>query len=157
MPGPGSGNFFFRLSRFPLDGTETILDIHSSGHRIFVTVTRVLISLREYLINSKTGNQSLPNLPIEISNSECDRLNPLVREISSSQIFNINCGLSDKVGDDHYFLFYTDSKNCVAAGMSNPHQNQHELWVRLINRSYGTELVAPRRNIKPVTYLNEKK
>ena len=151
LPKPESGQFCFRLSRFPLDGTETIVDVYSNGHRFFVTVTRFLLSLRAFLINSKTEDVSFANFPIEISTSECQRLNPLIREISTSQIFDISSRLSDGIRDDHFFLFYTDSNNCIAAGMSNPYQNQNELWIRLINRSFGTELVAPRRNFKTAT------
>jgi hypothetical protein len=114
-------------------------------------VTRFLLSLRAFLINSKTEDVSFANFPIEISTSECQRLNPLIREISTSQIFDISSRLSDGIRDDHFFLFYTDSNNCIAAGMSNPYQNQNELWIRLINRSFGTELVAPRRNFKTAT------
>ena len=151
LPKPDSGQFCFRLSRFPLDGTETIVDIYSNGHRVFVTVTRFLLSLRVLLGNSKTEDACFRNFPVEISTSECDKLNPLIREISTSQIFDISSRLSDGERDDHFFLFYIDLNNCIAAGISNPYQNQNELWIRLINRSFGTELVAPRRNIKTAT------
>lgn len=151
LPKPDSGQFCFRLSRFPLDGTETIVDVYSSGHRVFVTVTRFLLSLREFLGNSKSEDVCFTDFPVEISTSECEKFNPLIREISTSQIFDISSRLSNEVGEDHFFLFYTDSNNCIAAGMSNPYQNQNELWIRLINRSFGTELVAPRRNIQTAT------
>ena len=95
-------------------------------------------------------------LALEISLSKFPLLNVInlirwIREISTSQIFDISSRLSDGERDDHFFLFYTDSNNCIAAGISNPYQNQNELWIRLINRSFGTELVAPRRNIKTAT------
>ena len=53
--------------------------------------------------------------------------------------------LSESENDDHYFLFKTDSINCFVYGISNPCIKKDESWIRLINRSFGTELVPPRR------------
>ena len=148
LPEPNSNEFSMRLSRFPTDGTETILDIHSSGSRVFVTVTRFMKSLRRLLYLSST-DFSIINayFPIEISISECNRDDPLMREISTNQIFDIESSLSDERDDNHYFLFFTDSQKCISAGISNPLDKLNEQWVRLINRSYGTELVPPRRKL----------
>ena len=86
--------------------------------------------------------------PIEISISECEANDPLIREIFSNQIFEIESNLSDKREDNHYFMFFTDSRKCISAGISNPLDKLNEQWIRLINRSYGTELVPPRRKVR---------
>ena len=146
LPMPDSNEFCMRLSRFPVDGTETILDLHTSGSRVFVTVTRFLYSLRRMLQFSTYSKSKVITEPlIEISISECDGNDPLIREILSKQIFDIESNLSDKREDNHYFLFFTDSRKCISAGISNPLNKLNEQWIRLINRSYGTELVPPRR------------
>ena len=135
-----------RLSRFPVDGTETIVDLHMSGSRVFVTVTRFLYSLRKILqFSTFSKSKDISESPIEISISECEANDPLIREILSNQIFDIENNLSDKRDDNHYLLFFTDSRTCISAGISNPIDKLNEQWIRLINRSYGTELVPPRR------------
>ena len=148
LPAPNSNEFSMRLSRFPTDGTETILDIHSSGSRVFVTVTRFMKSLRSLLLLPSTNySMAIPQFPVEISISECNGNDPILREVLINQIFDIECNLSDERDDDHYFLFFTDSRKCISAGISNPSDKLNEQWIRLINRSYGTELVPPRRGL----------
>ena len=136
-----------RLSRFPNEGTETILDIHTVGSRVFVTVTRFLNSLRER-ITTPTNDicQDTHLIAVDISISEISEGDPIIREILSKQIFDLKSDLNQEIKDNHFFLFFTDSKNCVSAAISNPVQKLNEQWVRLINRSYGTELNAPRRD-----------
>ena len=136
-----------RLSRFPNEGTETILDIHSMGTRVFVTVTRFLNSLRERVKTfSKDNSHDTPLITIDISISQISGRDPIIREILSNQIFDIKSDLNQEIKDNHFFLFFSDSQNCVTAAISNPFQKLNEQWVRLINRSYGTELNAPRRD-----------
>ena len=147
LPKPNSDNFCMRLSRFPNEGTETILDIHTVGARVFVTVTRFLNSLRERITTFSNDNcQDSSLITVDISISELSGTDPIIREILSNQIFDIKSDLNQEIKDNHFFLFFTDSQNCVTAAISNPFQKLNEQWVRLINRSYGTELIAPRRD-----------
>ena len=149
LPKPNSDNFCMRLSRFPNEGTETILDIHTVGSRVFVTVTRFLNSLRERITTPTNDNcQDSHLIAVDISISEISERDPIIREILSKQIFDLKSDLNQEIKDNHFFLFFTDSQNCVSAAISNPVQKLNEQWVRLINRSYGTELKAPRRDIQ---------
>ena len=142
-----------RLSRFPYEGTETILDIHTVGTRFFVTVTRFLNSLRERITTFTDENGQDSNFPsVDISISEISETDPIIREILSNQIFDLKSDLNQEIKDNHFFLFFTDSQNCVSAAISNPFQKLNEQWVRLINRSYGTELKAPRRDMQKLHF-----
>ena len=97
LPKPDSNEFCMRLSRFPVDGTETIVDLHMSGSRVFVTVTRFLYSLRKILqFSTFSKSKDISESPIEISISECEANDPLIREVLSNQIFDIENNLSDK-------------------------------------------------------------
>lgn len=149
LPQPNSSELCMRLSRFPFEGTETILDIHTSGPRVFVTVTRFLNSLRRKL-TALTPDVIMPStqIPVEISISECKSSDPIIREILTSEIYDIECDISEKNDDSHFFLFFTDSQRCISVGISNPYEKLNEQWIRLINRSYGTELVPPRRKLR---------
>ena len=46
LPEPQSGRIFLRLTRLPIDGPETIVDVKSFGKRYFITVTRFIEPLR---------------------------------------------------------------------------------------------------------------
>ncbi len=146
LPEPNSGNFSLRLSRFPRTGPETIIDIYKKGKRVFISVTRFLDSLRSIIrrFDEQTGSFDF-TIPIEISTSEttCNEL--LLKEVFQNKTFELENGISKSQDDDHYFLFFTDSINCIATGMSNPYERKHEFWIRIINRSYGSELHPPRR------------
>jgi hypothetical protein len=144
-----------RLSRFPNEGTETILDIHTMGARVFVTVTRFLNSLRERVMTSSNDNyEGSPLTTVDISISEISGSDPIIREILSNQIFDLKSDLNQEIKANHFFLFFTNSQNCVSAAISNPFQKLNEQWVRLINRSYGTELNAPRRDTQKLHSLS---
>ncbi len=154
LPEPNSKNFSFRLSRFPIDGTETIVDIHSSGERIFISVTRFLKSIRRHILETKTGELDCDiKLGVEISISECNYNEPILREILNSNIFDLTSDLSESIDDNHFFIFFTDSHNCISSGISNPYEKQEEHWIRILNRSYGAELTPPRRTFKGISTL----
>ena len=144
-----------RLSRFPIEGTETILDIHTVGTRVFVTVTRFLNSLRERITTCSNDNyEGSPLITVDISISEISGSDPIIREILSNQIFDLKSDLNQEIKANHFFLFFTNSQNCVSAAISNPFQKLNEQWIRLINRSYGTELNAPRRDTQKLHSLS---
>jgi hypothetical protein len=43
-------------------------------------------------------------------------------------------------------LFFTDTIDCKIAAITDPYKiRKAEAWHRIINRSYGAELVPPRR------------
>ena len=149
LPEVNSNNFFFRLSRFPVEGVETILDIHSSGDRIFISVTRFRKSIRKHYINSKNSEIVVnPKIDVEISISEFNRNEPILKDITNNNIFNLLSDLSTDINDNHYFIFFTDSHNCISSGISNPYEKHNEQWIRILNRSYGSELAPPRRIVK---------
>ncbi len=149
LPEVNSNNFFFRLSRFPVDGVETILDIHSSGKRIFISVTRFRESIRKNYINFNHSEiVEKPKIGVEISISEFNRNEPILKDITNNNIFNLLSDLSSDINDSHYFIFFTDSHNCIFSGISNPYEKDNEQWIRILNRSYGSELAPPRRIVK---------
>lgn len=149
LPEPSSNNFSFRLSRFPMHGKETIIDIYSSGSRYFITVTRFLFSIRDILKHSLDYNAvNNLKLPIEISISECPCNDPILSEINKSSIFDLASSLSPNIDSDHFFIFYTDSRNCISSGISDPYGKNDEQWIRILNRSYGTALIPPRRSLE---------
>lgn len=142
MPEPDSGNLSMRFAKFPLGGSESIIDIYTCGKRVFITVTRFLASLRVFL--DKSAMNPPLKIPIEISTSEINKQEPLFNEVFFRNQ-ELSGNLSKSENDDHYFLFKTDSINCFVYGISNPCLKKDESWIRLINRSFGTELVPPRR------------
>ena len=153
LPNPGATNFSFRLSRFPTEGTETVVDIHSSGKRLFISVSRFLKSLRKELHFSKNNLSCKLIIPVEISITELDRSEPILREIINDHIFDLSSDLSSNIDEDHFFIFFTDSHNCISSGISNPYEKHDEQWIRILNRSYGAELTPPRRNVANISVL----
>ena len=150
LPAPNSGNFLLRLARFPDRGTETIVDIIQQKHRILLKVTRILVNLRELLIKGNIEKK----VPVEISFSHIDQNEPLVQELKRDTHYQLINDLVDSKKGSHFFLFYTDSMECIAKGISNPHEKDWaEAWQRLINRSYGTEHIVPRRNARTSNLL----
>ena len=148
LPDPNSGNFSFRIARFPSEGLEVLTDVYKVGARFHIQVTHFLESLRPRLSEIEPTN-SLFELPIsiEISCSACDHNNPLVSELIKRPPFEFQNDLSDSQSENHFFIFYTDSHNYIAKAISEPHSKSWaEDWQRLINRSYGTEHLPPRRN-----------
>ena len=147
LPVPNSGNLSFRIARFPSEGTEVITDIYKHGSRFHVQVTRFLVSLRDRIANGHTGKHTGLDVATEISCSTCERDNPLVAELRNRPPFDLRNDLSGSESENHYFIFFTDSKNCVAKAVSQPYAKPWtEDWQRLINRSYGAEHLPPRRN-----------
>jgi hypothetical protein len=146
LPEPQSGRIFLRLTRLPIDGPETIIDVKSFGKRYFITVTRFIeplrISYQSFLNKNLSGEFCVP---VEISTSECSLNEPLVKECKSSYIYDLKSNFISEDNTDFYYLFCTDSFNCVTSFTTYPHNQTDELWQRIINRSYGAELVPPRR------------
>ena len=148
LPAPNSGNFSFRIARFPSEGFEVLTDVYKVGARFHIQVTRFLEPLRLRLSEKKPINAPF-DLPvsIEISCSTCEHTNPLVSELLLRPPFEFQNDLSGSQKENHFFIFYTDSQNCTAKAISEPHNKSWaEDWQRLINRSYGTEHIPPRRN-----------
>ena len=148
LPSPNSGLFFFRLIRLPKEGVETTIDLYSKGNRIFLKVSRILQSLRES--DGDSGEQyakiSNPVIPVEISSGLCNADEPIVREIIRGTPLKLKSKLQSDRDGSHYFIFFTDSRDCIASGITDPHHvNKCELWTRLICYSYGVEQITPRR------------
>lgn len=140
--------FFFRLIRLPKEGVETAVDLYSKGNRIFLKVSRVLQPLRELDLNSNEQypNDSRLNIPVEISTGSCDIDEPIVREIYRGTPLRLSTKLKGSNEGSHYFIFFTDSRECTATGITDPHYvNKCELWTRLICYSYGVEQLTHRR------------
>ena len=148
LPQPHSGLFSFRLVRLPKEGVETVVDLYSKGSRIFLKVSRILHPLRDLIGLSHEDSWPFQTrrIPVELSSAFCEPDEPLVREIRRSTPFELESNLSGGRADSHYFVFFTDSHECVAKGISNPHDlDDTELWTRLITYSYGVEQLPPRR------------
>ncbi|MAS78930.1 MAG: hypothetical protein CMI25_00750 [Opitutae bacterium] len=148
LPPPNSGLFFFRLIRLPKEGVETSIDLYSKGSRVFLKVSRILHPLRDIDRVSKhqTGDSSGIGVPVEISSGLCDADEPIVREILRGTPMELESKLKGDPDGSHYFIFFTDSRECVASGITDPHHvNKCELWTRLICYSYGAEQIAHRR------------
>ena len=148
LPEPQSGEFFFRLVRLPVEGVETVVDVYSRGYRLFIRLSRMLSSLRKLEIDSDADYEEpcLNRVPVEISVGPCDPTEPIVREIRRGSPFELESRLLDEPEEAHYFVFHTDSKDCVARAISSPHGSGGcELWTRLICYSYGAEQNPPRR------------
>ena len=147
LPEPNTNSWLFRLARLPAKGRETLVDVEKRGGRFFVTVSRFLIPLRR-LWESHGRPQILPKgiVPVEISISTLPVDDPLNREIMGYTPLDCLDAPSNDPVADHYFCFFTDTRECNIATISNPYENRKaESWHRLINRSYAAELVAPRR------------
>ena len=92
-------------------------------------------------------------LPIEISISECPSNEPILNEIFNTSIFDLASGLSPSKDTDHFFIFFTDSHNCISSGISDPFGKNDEQWIRILNRSYGSTLIPPRRTLANYSLL----
>lgn len=152
LPEPGSGKFCMRLIRLPVDGPETIIDIKSVGHRYFVTTSRFIEPLRQSvkgLMNGKISENF--RIPMEISSSECSGNESLILECKNESIYGLRSSFSSIDDVDLFYFFFTDSFNCVTATTTHLHRQTDELWQRIINRSYGTELIPPRRFSRRLT------
>ncbi len=157
LPPPNSNLFFFRLIRLPKEGVETAIDLYSKGNRIFLKVSRILQPLRELDKDSNElhTNFSSPCIPVEISSGLCGVDEPIVREILRGTPLKLNSKLQGDHDGSHYFVFFTDSRECIAGGITDPHYvNKCELWTRLICYSYGVEQITPRRFYRRDLSLN---
>jgi hypothetical protein len=148
LPQPQSGLFSFRLVRLPKEGVETVVDLYSKGSRVLLKVSRILHPLRN-LVENNQGTSSSPlenRIPVELSSGLCESEEPLVREIRRGTPLQLTSNLSGGFEDSHYFVFFTDSHECIAKGITNPSDLPNgELWTRLITFSYGVEQLPPRR------------
>jgi hypothetical protein len=134
--------------RLPKEGVETVVDLYSKGSRVFLKVSRILHPLRKLVEFPEEACMSSQKtrIPVELSSGLCEMEEPLVREIRRGTPFELISNLSGGCADSHYFVFFTDSHECVAKGITNPHDvNKCELWTRLIAYSYGAEQLPPRR------------
>jgi len=134
--------------RLPKEGVETVVDLYSKGSRVFLKVSRILHPVRKLVdYNLETSDSPLENrIPVEISSGICEREEPLVREIRRGTPFELTSNVTGGSADSHYFVFFTDSHECIAKGISNPSElPSGELWTRLITFSYGVEQLPPRR------------
>jgi hypothetical protein len=148
LPPPDSDMFFFRLIRLPKEGVETAVDLYSKGNRIFLRVSRVLQPLRELDqdSNEQYANNSRFGIPVEVSSGSCAVDEPIVREILRGTPLKLSSKLQGDKEGSHYFIFFTDSRECIATGITDPHYvNKCELWTRLICYSYGVEQLTHRR------------
>ena len=133
--------------RLPKEGVETVVDLYSKGSRVFLKVSRILHPLRklvEFLQEDCTPSHE-NRIPVELSSGVCEIEEPLVREIRRGTPFELSSNLSGGCADSHYFVFFTDSHDCIAKGITNPFDLKNcELWTRLITYSYGVEQLPPR-------------
>jgi|TARA_B100001093_G_C26823899_1_gene1013174 hypothetical protein len=152
LPDPKSGKFCMRLIRLPVDGPETIIDIKSVGYRYFVTTTRFIEPLRLSMKSFMKGKFSEKlTIPVEISSSECPVNEPMIVECKNESIYGLRSSFSSIDDVDLFYFFFTDSVNCVTATTTDVYRQSDELWQRIINRSYGTELIPPRRFSRRLT------
>ena len=150
LPPPHSGRTYLRLVRLAKKGRETVMDVYTSGNRMRIRITRFLAPLRETIkIDPLDGNLSIiPDIkvPVEVSSGDLEPWDSFTRMIAKVDFGNFAHDLSDEIGDDHYFMFYTNSSGYTAKAISNPHTKKWpENWLHLIHRSYGMELHPPRR------------
>jgi len=149
LPTPKSEKFCFRLSRFPLSGMETTIDLVDYKSRVMLKVTRILTPLREILVSEK---KIIPK--VEISCGYIDSNEYLFSELQRLRNTKVYSDLEDSENTSHFFMFYTDSYSCTVAGISNPHDKMWaELWQRIINRSYGLEHRVARRHLRSCNLL----
>ena len=152
LPDPDSEKFCMRLIRLPVDGPETIIDIKSVGYRYFVTTTRFIEPLRLSLKGSVNGELSENmRIRVEISSSECSANESMILECKNESIYGLRSSFSPMDDVDLFYFFFTDSVNCVTATTTGVYCKSDELWQRIINRSYGTELIPPRRFSRRLT------
>ena len=152
LPDPKSGKFCMRLIRLPVNGPETIIDIKSVGYRYFVTTTRFIEPLRLSMKGFMNGKFSEKlTVPVEISSAECSGNEPMIVECKNESIHGLKSSFSSTDNVDLFYFFFTDSVNCVTASTSDVFRQTDELWQRIINRSYGTELIPPRRFSRRLT------
>lgn len=136
------------MVRLPKEGVETVVDLYSKGSRVFLKVSRILHPLRKLVeLPQETCTTPQENrIPVELSSGLCEMEEPLVREIRRGSPFELTSNLYGGCEDSHYFVFFTDSHECIAKGITNPHDLERcELWTRLITYSYGVEQLPPRR------------
>jgi len=75
----------------------------------------------------------------------------LILECKNESIYGLRSSFSSIDDVDLFYFFFTDSFNCVTATTTHLHRQTDELWQRIINRSYGTELIPPRRFSRRLT------
>lgn len=114
-------------------------------------VSRVLSPLRQKIMD--------PNLAIipkvEISTGYISKDEYLLSEFKRLKSENLCNDLQDSPSSSHFFLFFTNSVDCVAAGISDPHDKSWaELWQRVINRTYGIEHRVARRHLRTCNLLH---
>ena len=145
LPTPKSGKFLFRLCRFPVSGLETTIDLVDYRNRVMLKVSRVLSPLRQKIMDP---NLSI-NPKVEISSGYISKDEYLLTEFQRLRSENLPNDLHDSPASSHFFMFYTNSIDCVAAGISDPHEKHWaELWQRVINRTYGIEHRVARRHLR---------
>ena len=147
FPEPSSGRWLLRLVRLPAKGRETIIDLENQNNRCVMTVTRFLKPLR--LLWEALGRPSeIPSriIPIEISMANLDCNDALFLETERGTVLDCINAPKDDSSLDHYLVFFTDTIDCKIAAITDPYKlRKAEPWHRIINRSYGAELVPPRR------------
>ena len=86
---------------------------------------------------------------VEISSGYISKDEYLLTEFQRLRSENLPNDLHDSPASSHFFIFYTNSIDCVAAGISDPHEKHWaELWQRVINRTYGIEHRVARRHLR---------
>ena len=153
LPEPNSNKCFFRLVRLPCQGIETFVDISEMNNRLFLRISRILSSARSKFTNS---NYCSKRLSVEISSGYIK--NSLIQDsfFRNLKENRLKSDLEDDSMADHYFAFFTDSYECYASGITNPHSKKWaELWQFIINRSYGLDHVVGRRHLRTCNLLLE--
>ena len=146
LPEPNSGKILFRLVRLPCQGIETVVDILDFNNRYLLRISRILISLRTNLQNSINLRNSVP---VEISCGYIDKISIADCMMNFLREQTLQSDLEDCEESDHFFAFYTDSVNCYASGITNPHKKSWaELWQIIINRTYGLDHLVGRRHLR---------
>lgn len=147
LPEPDSGGWLLRLVRLPRSAPEVIVDLEKRGGRLFVSVSRFLRPLRQTWERRGRPTDLVTGLvPVEISVSTLPAENAMALEVERGAPLDCMNDPQNDPEQDHYLLFYTDTKDCKIAAVSNPYESRDaEAWHRLINRSYGAELEPPRR------------
>ena len=101
---------------------EIIVDIYQRGSRFHWQITRFESSLRKRIHNQDSFSQK--DQKVRIDCGSCEKALPLLREIIARPPTYIENGLMDDPDGDHYFLFYTDSFECIARGTTNPYSRK---------------------------------
>jgi len=147
FPEPASGRKLLRLVRLPAKGHETVIDLHIRKNSCTITVTRFLKPLRQLWENlDRPSEMPRIKIPVEISLANLDCNDALFRETQRGTVLDcINAPIDDSTLD-HYLMFFTDTIDCKIIAITDPYKTRKaEAWHRIINRSYGAELVPPRR------------